>query len=56
MGQPCRYRHVPTREAAVVIGGRDESPAFSGLTPDEGLAGFALGVERVEVLLKALFR
>ena len=40
--------------AAIVIVGRHGHPAFVLLTGDEGLAGFTLRIERVEVLLQAL--
>ena len=42
--------------AAIVIVGRQHDPAFVLLTCDKGLAGFALRIERVEVLLEALLR
>ena len=42
------------RDAAVVIVGSDRMPALAGLTLDVGLAGLALGVERVERLVEPL--
>src|SRR5262245_30346833 len=45
---------LPAREPAVVVGGRQGAPALVGLALDVGLGGFALVVERVEVLLEAL--
>ena len=41
--------------ATVVVAGANELPPFTRLTLDVGLAGFALCLERVEVLLQALF-
>jgi hypothetical protein len=38
--------------SAVVVTGADRFPAFAGLALDIGLAGFALGIETVEVLFK----
>src|SRR5260370_15308041 len=38
------------REAAIIIGGLDQPPAFAGLTLDERLARVALRMERIEVL------
>jgi hypothetical protein len=40
--------------AAIVIGLRDQFPAFLSLTPDVRRTGFALSIERVEVLFEAL--
>ena len=45
---------VPPEIAAIVVGGRDEPPALVALARDVGLAGLALGVQRVEVLLQPL--
>ena len=42
------------RKSPVVIQLRENGPTFMLLTGNEGLAGFALGIERVEVLFKAL--
>ena len=54
--QPLQRRplHVAAGEAAVVVGGLDQPPALAGLALDERLAGLALGIERVEVLLQPL--
>ena len=45
-------------ECAIVVTAGDQAPAFVRLTPDIGLAGLALGVERaegkVEVMLARL--
>ena len=41
-------------EAAVVVGVADQRPAFGALAGDVGLAGLALGVQAVELLLEAL--
>jgi hypothetical protein len=37
------------------MGRLDESPAFAVLALDEGLAGLALRMQRIEVLLETLF-
>jgi hypothetical protein len=47
-----RAFHRCAREAAVVIVLVDKKPPLAFLAGDEGLAGLALGVERVEVLLQ----
>src|SRR5579875_1813842 len=47
--------HVAAGKAAVVIAVGQARPALAGLALDERLAGLALGVERVELLLQALF-
>ena len=44
--------HRCARETSVVIHFADEGPSFALLAGDESLAGFALGVERVEVLFQ----
>jgi DNA-binding NarL/FixJ family response regulator len=49
-----RAVHVGSGVAAVVVLVRHERPALAGLAADEGLAGVALRVERVEVLVQAL--
>ena len=41
-------------EAAVVVGVADQRPALGALAGDVGLAGLALGVQRVELLLQPL--
>ena len=46
--------HRAAGDAAVVVAGPDQPPALPGLTLDVGLAGLALGIERVEVPLQAL--
>src|SRR4029077_1043878 len=43
---------VAAREPAIVIAGSGQSPALVTLAADIGLAGFALRLERVELLLK----
>ncbi len=50
-----RPLHVAAREAAVVIAVGQASPAFPALTGDVGLSRFALGIERVELLVEAFF-
>ena len=54
--QPLQRRplHGAAGEAAVVVAALTQSPALVSLAFDVGLAGFALGVERVELLLQAL--
>jgi hypothetical protein len=47
--------HGGTRATAVVIHLRQRRPTLMLLTEDEGLASLALSIERVEVLLEALF-
>ena len=42
----------PAGETAIIIGGLDQPPAFPPLAADEGIACFALGMQRIEVLLK----
>jgi hypothetical protein len=46
--------HCAARKAAVIVGGFDEPPALTRLALDERLTRFALRVQRVEVLFKAL--
>jgi hypothetical protein len=48
--------HITAGEAAIVILGRNQLPAFMSLTDDVGFAGFPLSVERIEGLLEILFR
>src|SRR5712691_8795382 len=48
----CRPLHVATREPAVVVAGSGQYPALVTLAADIGLAGFALRLERVELLLE----
>src|SRR3984893_17828058 len=43
---------VATREPATLLGGPGQCPALVTLTADVGLAGFALRLERVELLLE----
>jgi hypothetical protein len=50
----ARPLHGGAREAAIVVGRLDEPPALMALTPDIGLAGLALGLEGVEILLQPL--
>ena len=50
-----RPLHVPAGETAVIVSRLDESPTFALLALDKGLAGFTLCVQRIEVLLEALF-
>ena len=45
----------PAGESAIVVGRRDEAPALTLLAADESLAGLALGMEGIEVLLQPLF-
>ena len=51
-----RALQVPSRDAAVVVTVGEQDPALVPLAPDEGLAGLALRIERVEVLLETLLR
>src|SRR6266852_2776509 len=44
--------HVATREPAVVVAGPGKCPALVTLAADVGIAGFALCLERVELLLE----
>src|SRR5439155_18029405 len=48
----CRPLHVATREPAVVVAGPGQYPALMALAADVGLAGFALCLERVELLFE----
>ena len=52
-GLQSRAVQRSTREATVVIVLRAGAPAFVGLTLYIGLAGFALGIKRVELEVKA---
>ena len=54
-------RHAPRRplqraagEAAVIIVGLDEFPAFVGLALDVGFSRLALGIKRIKVLFEAV--
>jgi hypothetical protein len=49
----CGALHGATRETSVVIVIRQHSPAFMLLAEDKSVAGFALGLERVERLLQS---
>ena len=55
--QPLQRRPLQgrARDAAIVVAVGHQHPAFGLLAGDIGLAGLALGVERVELLLQALF-
>src|SRR5439155_26996456 len=48
----CRPLHVATREPAIVVAGPGQCPALVTLATDVGLAGFALRLERVELVLQ----
>src|SRR6202022_2454180 len=48
----CRPLDVATREPAIVVAGPGRYPALVTLAADVGLAGFALCLERVELLLE----
>src|SRR6266446_1979775 len=50
----CRPLHVATRAPAIVVAGPGRSPALVALAADVGLAGFALRLERIELLLEPL--
>ena len=54
--QPLQRRALQRAagEAAVVVGLADQRPALGALAGDVGLAGLALGVQRVELLLQPL--
>ena len=56
--QPLQGRslHRAAREAAIVVSGLHQLPAFMGLTLYIGLAGLPLGIEGVERLLQPLLR
>src|SRR3954470_391241 len=43
-------------QPAVIVGGLDQPPALAALAADERLAGFALRMQRVEILLQPFFR
>src|SRR5262249_350916 len=47
-----RTFHRRARQPTVVVAGFDDAPALAVLTADVGLAGLALRLERVEVLLE----
>ena len=49
-----RPLHVAAREPAIVIAGPGQYPALVPLAADVGLAGFALRLQRVELLLEPL--
>jgi len=46
--------HRRTREPAIVIISRQAHPAFVPLAVDEGFAGFALRLQRIEFLIEPL--
>ena len=56
--EPLQGRAVggSTREAAIVISSTNQCPTGVGLTADIGLRRIILGIERVEVLVKARTR
>jgi hypothetical protein len=45
--------HGPAGDAAVIVVGLEQTPALTRLASDERLAGLALDMERIEVLLQA---
>jgi hypothetical protein len=47
--------HVSAGVAAVVVAGGRQGPTFGTLAGDEGLGGFALRIERVELLFQTFF-
>ena len=49
-----RSLQCPARETSVIIVGFDELPALLSLALDIGFRGFALGIERVEVLFEPM--
>ena len=49
-------RHGPAGNPAVVVAFPLDDPALAALGLDVGLAGLALGVEAVEILLQPLLR
>src|SRR6266436_6517213 len=51
-----RSLHVATREPAIVVAGPRRCPALMALAADVGLAGFALRLNRVELLLRPFLR
>src|SRR6266481_3734665 len=51
-----RSLHVATREPAIVVAGPRRCPALMALAADVGLAGFALRLNRVELLLQPFLR
>ena len=46
--------HRAAGNPTIVVAGSDQPPTLAGLTLDVGLAGLALGIERVEFLLQSL--
>ena len=48
--------HRSAREAAVVVSGFDQPPAFAGLAPDESFTCLALCMQRIKLLLQPFFR
>src|SRR4051794_8660380 len=50
----CRGRALQRAagQPAIIVGGLDQSPALAALAADECLAGLALRMQRVEVLLQ----
>ena len=49
----CRPVEVAAGETAVVVGVRQAGPAFGPLAGDIGLGGFALRVQRIELLVES---
>src|SRR5439155_14107355 len=47
-----RPLHTATREPAIIVAGSRQYPALVTLAADVGFAGFALRLERVELLLE----
>src|SRR5207244_4310950 len=47
-----RPLHVATREPAIIVAGPGQYPALVTLAADVGLAGFALRLERIELLFE----
>ncbi|MFZ1119040.1 MAG: hypothetical protein WAN81_02295, partial [Candidatus Binataceae bacterium] len=68
VSSPARYRGIRwfwtlppadsswRRQAAVIVDCLDQAPALALLTSDVGLAGFALRLQRIEVLFEPTFR
>src|SRR5204862_1661505 len=51
-----RAIHGSAGDAAVIIGGLQQSPTLMGLALDVRLSGLALGMQGVEVLLQPMLR
>src|ERR1019366_48465 len=50
----CRALHGAARNAAIIVLGLDQTPTLTRLALDKRFTGFALSLQRVEILLEAL--